>query len=60
MPFEQVRMLLAQVRSNYNSLLHENERLNKDLIKLRAEIDELKKLKTINKEDDGVSNATNN
>ena len=53
-------MLLAQIRANYNSLLHENEKLNKELIKLKTDIDELKKTQTINKKDDGTSNATGN
>ena len=41
--FNQVRILLANIRSNYNDILHENEDLRKLVIKLQNENAELKR-----------------
>lgn len=41
--FEQQRIVMAQIRSNYFTILHENEDLRKLVIKLQNENDELKR-----------------
>lgn len=41
--FEQQRIVMAQIRSNYFTILHENEDLRKLVIKLQKENDELKR-----------------
>ena len=41
--FNQVRILLANIRSDYNNILHENEDLRKLVIKLQNENAELKR-----------------
>ena len=41
--FEQQRIVMAQIRSNYFTILHENEDLRKLVTKLQKENDELKR-----------------
>ena len=41
--FNQVRILLANIRADYNNILHENEDLRKLVTKLQNENDELKR-----------------
>ena len=41
--FEQQRMIMAQIRSNYFTILHENEDLRKLVTKLQNENAELKR-----------------
>ena len=41
--FNQVRILLANIRSDYNNILHENEDLRKLITKLQNENAELKR-----------------
>ena len=41
--FEQQRIVMAQIRSNYFTILHENEDLRKLITKLQKENDELKR-----------------
>ena len=41
--FEQQRIVTAQIRSNYFTILHENEDLRKLVTKLQKENDELKR-----------------
>ena len=41
--FEQQRIVMAQIRSNYFTILHENEDLRKLITKLQNENDELKR-----------------
>jgi hypothetical protein len=41
--FEQQRIVMAQIRSNYFAILHENEDLRKLVTKLQNENDELKR-----------------
>ena len=41
--FEQQRIVMAQIRSNYFAILHENEDLRKLVTKLQKENDELKR-----------------
>ena len=41
--FEQQRIVMAQIRSNYFTILHENEDLRKMVTKLQKENDELKR-----------------
>lgn len=41
--FDQDRVIMANIRSNYLAILHENEELIKHIIKLQKENDELKR-----------------
>ena len=41
--FEQQRIVMAQIRSNYLTILHENEDLRKQITKLIEENDKLKR-----------------
>lgn len=41
--FEQQRFIIAQIRSNYFTILHENEDLRKLVTQLQKENDELKR-----------------
>ena len=41
--FEQQRIITAQIRSNYFTILHENEDLRRLVTKLQKENDELKR-----------------
>ena len=41
--FEQQRIVMAQIRSNYFTILHENEDLRKMVTKLQKENEELKR-----------------
>lgn len=40
--FDQNRVIMANIRSNYLAIFHENEELRKYIIKLQKENDELK------------------
>lgn len=40
--FDQDRVIMANIRSNYLAIFHENEELRKHIIKLQKENDELK------------------
>ena len=40
--FDQDRVIMANIRSNYLAIFHENEELRKLIIKLQKENDELK------------------
>lgn len=41
--FDQDRVIMANIRSNYLAIFHENEELRKLIIKLQKENDELKR-----------------
>ena len=41
--FDQDRVIMANIRSNYLSIFHENEELRKLIIKLQKENDEFKR-----------------
>ena len=41
--FDQDRVIMANIRSNYLAIFHENEELRKHIIKLQKENDELKR-----------------
>lgn len=41
--FDQDRVIMANIRSNYLAIFHENEELRKYIIKLQKENDELKR-----------------
>lgn len=41
--FDQDRVIMANIRSNYLAIFHENEELRKHIIKLQKENDEFKR-----------------
>ena len=55
--FDQDRVIMANIRSNYLAIFHENEELRKLIIKLQKENDELKR--NLEKTSQEISNNDN-
>ena len=55
--FDQDRVIMANIRSNYLAIFHENEELRKYIIKLQKENDELKR--NLEKTSQEISNNDN-